>query len=177
MEFLRAAIGLGSWNLWQERFGELDDLFGALEEHVVLAVAVVLAVVGGVFAADLRTVVVDATAIVRLQVVADVVDHQVPSLAIDEDGDSSVDQIPAKVVEVLLNLRRFDRQGEVAAALRGAVVAEAGTGFQVGSEQFGLGHGIHLGQVSMKTNDKGAGFYRSADPMGTNGRPCENPAS
>lgn len=176
VQLLRPICQFWSRNLRQERFGKLDDLFGALKEHVVLAVAVVLAFVGCVAAADLRTVLVDAAAMVLLQVVADVVDHQIPRFAIDENGDSAVDQVPAEVVEILLDFRRFDRQSEVPAALRGTVVTETFAGFQVSTENFGLGHEIHLGQVSKRTDDKGAAFYRSADLMGTNGRPCETPA-
>ena len=144
--------------LRQEGFRKLDDLFGAFKEHVVLAVAVVFAFVGGVGATDLRTVVVDAATIVLLQVFAVVVDHQKPLVTVHEDRDAAMDQIPAQIVEVLGRFRRFDRQGEVAATPGGAVLAEIFTRFEIGPRDFGLGHGSIW--YEKKVRVKGGGVYR-----------------
>ena len=143
-QFFLRAVGFCSWFLRLNGVVELGNLFLAFKEHVVKAIAVVFAIVSCVIPADLWAVFVHAAKIVRLQMVADVVNHQEPSLAIDEQRDFSVDHVPAEVIEIFASHRRFDRQGEVLAALGGAVLAENLTRFEIGSGHFRFGHNKSL---------------------------------
>lgn len=104
--------------------GVFPDLLGRFQVKIVGPVAVVFAVVGRVLAADLRAGLVDAAHVVRLQMLADRMDEQVPIVVVLEDARPFVQQVPADVLEVFELGGSFDGQGEIAAALGGAVLAE-----------------------------------------------------
>ncbi len=105
-----------SW--WKNRFGILPDLLRGLEELVIAGVVVVLAIVCLVGLADLRPVLVSSTQVVRSQVLAVVVDHQVPRLILNEQGPSTMHQIPPQVVEIIASCWCFNRQRIVSATFR-----------------------------------------------------------
>lgn len=108
----------------EPRFGVLGDLFGSLEVRIVYRVVVVLAFVGRVITTDLRASQIDPTQVIRLQMLADRMDEQIPITIIDEDGGLVVQQIPSDVIEVLLRRRDIDRQGKITTTLGIAVIAQ-----------------------------------------------------
>ena len=128
-------------------FGVLPHLFGGFEIEVVRVVALVFAVVGRVLAADLRAGLVYAAHVVRLQMFANRVDQEVPIVVVLEDTRPIVKQIPADVFEVFELLGSIDRQGEIAAALGGAVLAE----------DFPLGEFIAFDRRDTKAGGPGGG--------------------
>ena len=143
-QFLLRAVGSCSQFLRLKGFVEFGDLLLTFKEHVIEAVAVILAIIGRVFPANSRTLLVHAAKIVRLQMVANVVNHQEPGLAIDEQRDFSVDHVPAEVIEIFPSYRPFDWQCEVLATFGGAVLAKNLTRFEIGSGHFRFGHNKSL---------------------------------
>ena len=81
--------------------GVFGDLLGRFKILVVHPIVLVLAVLGRIFAADLRARGVNPAAVVRLQVLALRVDEQVPRAVFDEHGRVIVQQKPADVLERL----------------------------------------------------------------------------
>lgn len=143
-QFLLRAVESRSQFLRLKGFVEFGDLFLAFKEHVVEAIAVVFTIVGRVFPANPRTFLVHAAKIVRLQMVTNVVNHQKPRLAINEQRNFPVDHVPAEVVEIFTSHRHFDRQGKVLAALRGAVLAKNLTRLEISAGHFRFGHNNSL---------------------------------
>ena len=96
---LDAAIRAGTFFLRQNGFGVFGDLFRRFEELVVAGVVVVFAVFRRVLAANLRAGLVDAATVVRQEMVAIGVHHQVPGSVLDEERHSPVNHVPAEVLE------------------------------------------------------------------------------
>ena len=107
------------------RFGILRHLLGCLKIHVVDGIFVVLALVGGVIAADLRPRLVDPAPKIALQMLAVGVDQKVPDPIIDKHTGAIMQQKPANEIVVFRFLRSVDRQCKIPAADRGAVIAQA----------------------------------------------------
>ena len=80
-----------------------------------------------VLAADFRARVVDAAAVVLLQVLAARIDAQIPLLLFDEDEDVLMDEIPADVIVLPAGFRGLDLEDEIAATQGGTLIAKTGT--------------------------------------------------
>jgi hypothetical protein len=74
---------------------------------------------------------IHAAEVVVAEMLAAVVDQQVPVVVLDEHRGLVVQEIPADVLEVLPRGGRFDRQGEVSTALGGAIIAQDVAGREV----------------------------------------------
>ncbi len=106
------------------RFGVFPDLFGRFQIKIVGPILFIFAVVGRVVTTNLRSRFVDAAAIVRLQVLADGVDQQIPIVLLFENAGPVVQQKPSQVFQLLEGIGRFDGHGKIAAALGNAVFAQ-----------------------------------------------------
>jgi hypothetical protein len=84
----------------------------------------VLALGGGVLAADTRPTVIDLAPVVVAKVLARRVDQEVPGIFFDKDGRPVVEQEPAEIVKLPPCSRGVQGEGEVPAALGGAVAAQ-----------------------------------------------------
>ena len=122
--------------------GVLLDLLRGLEVVVVDPVVFVLAVLGMVVAADLGSGFVSAAAVIVVQMLAAVVDEQVPVAVFEEHGRSLVQQVPADVLEILPGGGGLDGEGEIAAALAGTVGAEDLAGLQLLAMRLGRPAGV-----------------------------------
>ncbi len=135
---VRGSSGFGG----EDGEGVFPELFGGLEVLVIDAVIVIFAFVSGVCAADIGASFVDAAAVIRLDMFAVSGDDEEPGFAVHEDGEGSVEHVPANVVELLSGGGGIDLHGEIAAAASGAVAAENFAGGQVFP---GHGYGGHRG--------------------------------
>lgn len=115
----------------QHRVGVFFDLLGALEETVITGVVVEFAVVGRITAANRGAVGVDSAAIVVVDVVALVVNQQIPTVVIHKDRNIPMEHVPAEIVVVLPVNRSVDRESKVSTALGGAVITEHLTRCQI----------------------------------------------
>ena len=115
----------------QHRVGVFFDLLGALEETVITGVVVEFAVVGRITAANRGAVGVDSAAIVVVDVVALVVNQQIPTVVIHKDRHNPLKHVPAEIFVVLSVNRSVDRESIVSTALGGAVITEHLTRCQI----------------------------------------------
>jgi hypothetical protein len=101
-------------------------LIRSFKDFVVDPVVVVFAIIRVIVTANLGAGVINPASIIRQEMTASLVDHDVPLLVLDEDIDVAgpVHDIPAKIVEILFRLRLVNGKGDVLAALGGAVLAE-----------------------------------------------------
>jgi hypothetical protein len=120
------------------------DLLRRLEVTLVRPIVFVLAVIGLVLAANLRPDIVDRAAVVRQQVLALGMDHQVPVAVFHKHGRSIVQQVPADEVEIPASLGRFDGQREIPAAFSRAVVAHVLTRPKILAFRLHLTHQLSL---------------------------------
>ncbi len=74
----------------QDGLGVFFNLVRRFEEHVVPRIDIVLALVGRVAAANLRSSFIDSAAVVRQQMLAVREDLNVPVVAVHEDGRLAV---------------------------------------------------------------------------------------
>lgn len=102
----------------------LGDLLGRLEVLVVCRVLVVFAIVRRVLAADLGTRHINTAAIIGLEMFADGVYQEIPTVVFDEHASLTMQQEPTYVVEVLTAIGGVDGEREIPAALGVAVVAQ-----------------------------------------------------
>ncbi len=117
-------------------------LLGRFEVKLVGPILFVLAVGGGVLAANFRAGFVDAAHVVRLEVLANGVDEQVPVVIFLKNRGPFVEQVPTEELKILELFGRFDRQSEVAAALGGTVFAQ----------NFSLGEIVAIDAVDAKSS-------------------------
>lgn len=110
----------------KNRLGILPDLVGTFEDAIVDPVVVVLAIVGVIVPANLWPGVVDAAPVVWQQMLAGLVDHQVPLIFFNEDidGPRAVHDVPAEVVKILSRFGCVDGQGNVLATFGGTEFAK-----------------------------------------------------
>jgi len=108
----------------ENRFAILLNLFRRFEVMIVSPQVIILAVLGRVFAADLRPSFIDAATVVGLQVFAPRVHQQVPGIILGKNSSPLVKQIPANVVEIFNLSRRIDGQCEITATLGRAEIAQ-----------------------------------------------------
>ena len=80
---------------------------------VIVFVVGNVTVVGSVLAADPRPGLINSTAIVRLQVLAAVLDVQIPVTVADVDLRGLVQEIPADIVEISGGFRRIYGQAKI----------------------------------------------------------------
>ncbi len=118
--------------------GILPDLLGGLEDLLEGPFIIVLAVGRRVVATDLGPVEIDPATVVGRQVVASRHHEEIPLALLDVDHRLAMGQVPADGVVVIPGGRVVDRQGEIAAALPGAVVAQAFAGLELIAAGFGL---------------------------------------
>jgi hypothetical protein len=104
--------------------GVLGDLFGRFKVHLIDGIFVELAVVRRVVATDLGAGVINPASMVRLEMLAGRMDEEVPHVVFYENTSPIVKKVPTHEVEILFARRFFDGECKVAAAFRGAVVAE-----------------------------------------------------
>ena len=102
-------------------------LLGGFEVHFVDSVFVELAIRRSVVTTDLRSCVVDATSVVRLQMFAVRVNQQIPSTILNKNRRSIVQKIPTDKVQILLTRGGVDWQSEVTTTFSGAVFAKRGS--------------------------------------------------
>ena len=108
----------------QHRVGVFVDLLGAFEETVITGVVVEFTGVGRITAADRGAVCIDSAAILIVDVVALVVNQQVPTVVIDKDRNVPMEHVPTEMFVVLSVNRSVDRESKVSTAFGGAVITE-----------------------------------------------------
>gem|GEM_PF-117706 len=160
--------------------GVFPELFGGFEVLVIDAVIVVLAFIRGVGSTDVRSSLVDAAAIVGLNVFAVSGHHQEPVFAVNKDGKGAMEHVPADVVELLSGGGSIDLHGEVSAAAGSAVAAENFAWGQVFAGNWRCGHVVFLetgakGQLSSGTARvqlRRAGIGQNWQVSRGDGSPC-----
>lgn len=122
---------LSARSRWQNGVSVLPHLFGCFEQLLVRRVLVKFAFISGIVATDLRPGFIGPTEIVRQQVFAVGMHHQIPAAIIDEHGHTAVHHVPADVVKVFPVSGFVHRQGKVPTAFCGAVFTEYLAGFEI----------------------------------------------
>jgi|694.fasta_scaffold14379_5 hypothetical protein len=107
------------------RFGILSHLLGSFEVHLVHRVFIEFTVVGGIISTNLRSCMVNATAMIALKMLASRMNQQVPNLVFDEYARSIVQQVPTHKIKILLTGRFVNRKCKVSATLGSTVIAQA----------------------------------------------------
>jgi len=105
-------------------FRVFGDLFGRFKIHLVDGVLIELAITGRVIATDLGAGVINSAPVVGLKMFARSVDEQIPHVVFHKHARAIVEQVPTHEVEILFARRFFNGKCEVAAAFRGAIIAE-----------------------------------------------------
>ena len=99
------------------------NLFGRLEILIVNPIVIEFAILGGVLATDWWAGVIDAAAIVRLQMFTGGVNADVPVSVFGKDAGVLVQQKPADVFEFRPRVRNVDGKCKIATALCRAILA------------------------------------------------------
>lgn len=120
----------------QHRMSVLPNLFGRFEQHLVSGIVIVFAVVRGVFTADLRSSFISPAEVVRLQVLAVCVHHDVPAAFVDKNADRAMHHVPPNVVKIIPCLRSFEGQCKITTAFAGAILTQDLSGLEIFSFDF-----------------------------------------
>lgn len=125
------------------RVGKFVKLLRRLKVAIVSKRFVELAFGCRVIATNLRTRVIDAAAVIILEMFTSRMNQQIPGRVFHEHGGPIVQQVPTHKIEIALGLRRVDCQREVLAAFACAMVAQILTRFQLAAIKLRIGFSVH----------------------------------
>ena len=108
----------------QDRVAIFFDLLRRFQISLVSPIVPVFTILCRILAANIRPALVNATAIVRLKMLARGVDQEIPVFVFRKHSGTVVQQVPANEFEIVPRGRGIDGQREVPAALGRAVFAE-----------------------------------------------------